>query len=55
VLERVGVATSAEGDALGEVAGRGLFVAGDAVAGRARTALGATLDGLRAGARAAAH
>jgi hypothetical protein len=53
VLERVGVATSPEGSALGDGAGRGLFIAGDAAAGRARTVLGAVLDGLRAGARAA--
>lgn len=53
VLERVGVAVSAQGEALGDAAGRGLFVAGDAVSGRHRTVLGAVLDGLRAGALAA--
>lgn len=53
VLERVGVAVSDEGEARGDAASRGLFAAGDAVAGRARTVLGAVLDGLRAGARAA--
>jgi hypothetical protein len=53
VLERVGVAATAENEVLGEAAGRRLFAAGDAVAGRARTVLGAVLDGLRAGALAA--
>lgn len=53
VLERVGIAATPEADVLGESAGLGLFAAGDAVAGRARTVLGAVLDGLRAGARAA--
>jgi thioredoxin reductase len=52
-LERVGVAASPEGEVLGEAAGQGVFVAGDAVSGRARTVLGAVLDGLRAGALAA--
>jgi glycerol-3-phosphate dehydrogenase subunit B len=51
-LERVGVAATPEGHALGEAAGQGLYVAGDAVAGRARTVLGAVLDGLGAGSRA---
>jgi anaerobic glycerol-3-phosphate dehydrogenase len=54
VLERVGIAASADGEALGGAAGGGLYVAGDAAAGRARTVLGAVLAGLRAGARAAA-
>jgi hypothetical protein len=53
VLERVGVAAAPDTEVLGESAGHGLFVAGDAVAGRARTVLGAVLDGLRAGALAA--
>jgi hypothetical protein len=55
VLERVGVAATVETEVQGEAAGRGLFAAGDAVAGRARTVLGAILDGLRAGALAAAE
>jgi hypothetical protein len=53
VLERVGVAATAETEVLGEAAGRGLFAAGDAVAGRARTVLSAVIDGLRAGSLAA--
>ncbi len=51
-LERVGVATSPEGETVGD-SERGLFAAGDAVAGRPRTVLGAVLDGLRVGAAAA--
>jgi hypothetical protein len=53
VLERVGIAASPELYTAGEAKGQGLLVAGDAVAGRARTVLGAVLDGLQAGARAA--
>jgi anaerobic glycerol-3-phosphate dehydrogenase len=53
VLERVGVAAGLDTEVIGEAAGRRLFAAGDAVAGRARTVLGAVLDGLRAGALAA--
>jgi hypothetical protein len=46
VFERVGIAVGMRGAVDGEA---GLFAAGDCVAGRARTALRAASDGLRAG------
>jgi hypothetical protein len=53
-LERVGIATSEDGEVFGpDGVTRGLYAAGDAVAKHPRTALRAVLDGIRAGTRAA--